>query len=108
MNIARQIEALYKSSFAGPFPYQDCFWVAGQAKVDTADLIPELDWYFGTVAGYASSATRLGARPAEELMKAEKILSKEFFECFPQLECCLPFISSEETPDLHRRLQVVN
>jgi len=107
MSTAEQIEELYTTSFNGPFPYQDCFQLLKERNESRESLIPELDWYFATVAGYSHSATRLNAKSAAELEKAEKLLSKSFFEYFPELEPYRPLIDEKRTPNLHGRLQVV-
>jgi hypothetical protein len=107
MNAAEQIETLYATSFTGSFPYADCYRLSEELPASQESLIPALDWYFGAVAGYSSSASGLHARPAAALQAAETVLSKSFFERFPELESYKPLIDEERTPDLHQRLQVV-
>jgi hypothetical protein len=102
-----QIEELYASSFRGPFPYDDCLWLANHLERPSSELIPDLDWYFGSVAGYASSATRLGKRAPEELQAAERLLSKDLFHHFPDLEVYRPFIDPEHTPRLDAQMKIV-
>jgi hypothetical protein len=105
--MGERIEELYAISFRGPFPYNDCFWLASHLKKPSSELIPELDWYFATVAGYASSASRLAERAPEELQAAEKLLSKDFFDYFPDLEVYRPLIEAEHTPRLNERMKIV-
>jgi hypothetical protein len=102
-----QIEELYASSFRGPFPYDDCRWLADNAQRDSSDLIPALDWYFATVAGYGSSASRLSKRSREELRTAERLLSGDFFHHFPDLTVYRSFIDREHTPRLYERMTTV-
>ena len=104
MSTAEQIERLYETSFNGPFPYQDCRQLCELLPASQESLIPALDWYFGVVAGCGSRASRLNSRPASELKAAEQLLSKGFFEYFPEFENYRPLIDEERTPDLHRRL----
>lgn len=107
MSAAEQIETLYESGFRGPFPYSDCFRLLKVRPAPEGTLIPELDWYFGAVAGYSHSATRLNTRSSVELQAAEKVLSKSFFEYFPELAPYRELIDEERTPDLHERLETV-
>jgi hypothetical protein len=67
-------------------------------------LIPELDDYFATVAGYGSSATRLSARTPAELTSAKRRLAKDFFEWHPNLEVCRSLIDPQHCPDLWWRM----
>jgi hypothetical protein len=106
MSAAEQIEQLYAASFAVPFPYNDCLQLLKERSAPAGTLIPELDWYFGTVAGYSHSASRLKASSVAELQAAEKVLSKGFFDHFPQLESYRELIDEERTPELHRNLDV--
>ena len=104
MRKGEQIEALYASSFRGPFPYDDCLWLADCIGKPSSDLIPELDWYFSSIAGYSSSASRLANRTPEELRAAERFLTKDFFLYFPDLNCYRHLIDKENTPRLYQRL----
>ena len=106
MKVGEQIEALYKSSFEGPFPYKDCRWLANELQKPIEDLIPELDLYFGDIAGYGSRATRLGRRSCEELKRAQEILSKDLYQRFPDLEAYRCLVNSEHTPELHSLMEV--
>jgi hypothetical protein len=107
MNLPEQIESLYKSGFGGPFPYKDCFLVSDRCGVARGELIPELDLFFGDIAGYASSATTLDQRPSQELLKARSWLSRgDFFERYPRLAVCRDSIAAEEMPDLWRHMKV--
>ena len=67
-------------------------------------MIPALDWYFGTVAGYGSSASRLSERSREELRVAARLLSKDFFQHFPELAAYGSAIDREHTPRLYERM----
>jgi hypothetical protein len=107
MKTGEQIESLFNSSFGGPFPYEDCYRLADYLKRPSGDLIGDLDWYFGTVAGYSSSAATLGDRLPEELKNAERLLSKDFFQHFPAHEVYRNLIERERVPDLYRHMQVV-
>jgi len=101
-----QIEALYRASFGGPFPYQDCRHVADLVTTPVEDFIPCLDVYFGDIAGLSSSASRLPHLSREKLLEMEGYVSKSFFERYPDLEPYRPYINSENAPKLHRRMEV--
>jgi hypothetical protein len=49
----------------------------------TANIIPDLDEFFSFIAGYCSSATRLGARPSDEIQNAIAVLKKSFVDKHP-------------------------
>ena len=99
-----EIEAIYKASLCGPFPYADCRVIAGIEGLSTEDLIPELDSYLSTLAGYSSSASRLLLRTAPELNQARVLLSKTFFDRFPQLRRYERLIDEVRTPDLAKQM----
>jgi hypothetical protein len=100
-----EFEDLYKSRLLGRFPYSDCYWIAQKAPIESEDLIPELDWYFGTIAGYCSSASRLGNRSKEDLQKAKKSLALKFFEVFPRLAPIERLITQDQTPKLYEEMK---
>jgi hypothetical protein len=101
-----EIQDLYKTSFMDKFPYDDCYQLAKKTQQPSADLIPELDFYFSTIAGYSSSATRLQNRSLQELEKAKNVLSKTFFDAYPGLHQYASLITATETPRLYHAMQV--
>jgi hypothetical protein len=100
-----ELEELYKSRLLGRFPYEDCRWVAQYTSIECEGLIPGLDWYFGNIAGYCSSASRLGNRPQEDLQKAKKSLDLSFFEIFPRLAQIEGLITPDQTPKLYEEMK---
>jgi hypothetical protein len=100
-----ELEELYKSRLLGRFPYDDCYWVAKQAEIESGDLIPELDTYFADIAGYCSSASRLDKRPIEQLELGKKLLKMSFFERHPSLAHIAPLITPDQTPKLYERIK---
>ena len=101
-----KIETLYLSSFRGPFPYDDCRWLAERVHVKESVLIPDLDWFFGTVAGYASSASRLTHRTPKDLRDAKQLMSKGFYDYFPKYAEYRDLICTENTPALYDRMRI--
>jgi hypothetical protein len=63
--------------------------------------------YFAYVAGYASSATRLGRRPRLELAGAKKNLGKSFFQMHGSLAHYGNAITEEFAPELFCQLATV-
>jgi len=102
---ASEIEAVFESSLREPFPCEDCHRLCDAAQMSPGDLIPSLDWYFSMLAGYSSSATRLVNRTPEELATARELLSKDFFQHFPELEHCRLSINSQNTPVLEKDMR---
>lgn len=100
------IQNLYKTSFMDNFPHDDCYRLVQKTQRPGADLIPELDSYFGTIAGYSSSAVRLEDRSLQELEEARNILSRTFFDIYPGLQLYAALITPTETPKLHYTMQV--
>jgi hypothetical protein len=105
MMTAIELEELYKSRLRGRFPYDDCFWLAKQAAIKSADLIPELDVYFADIAGFCSSASRLDKRPTEQLKWGKKALKLNFFESHSDLAHIQVFITPDQTPKLYEEMK---
>ena len=105
MKTGEQIEALYNSAFEGEFPYEDCRAISRLMGRDSGDLIPELDWYFDNISGYSSSASRLLDRSPEELGHAVRVLSKDFFQYFPEEEAYRILIDPAHAPRLHKQMR---
>ncbi len=101
-----EIEELYRSHLGkGPFPYKDCYALQKRKDIPTSDFIPELDYYFGNIAGYSSWASRLIDKSIEERQKAKKILEKNFYEYFPDLARLENMITKDQTPKLFELMQ---
>ena len=106
MMTGAQLEEIYASRLKGPFPYEDCRWLAAHENQPAEDLIPELDMYFSNVAGYSSSASRLGERSRNALRTARETLAKDFFETYPALERYKSLITPGNTPKLYEQMRV--
>jgi|SRR6185437_9235460 len=103
---AVEVENIYKTRFLVPFPYADCRWLISHENQQAESLIPELDMYFSVIAGYSSSATRLGERPATVLRRAREVLSLDLFETYPSLRLYRELITEQQTPTLYAHLQI--
>ncbi len=106
LTLAERIEARYKRSFLDRFPYKDCYRLQRQFPEQAGRLIPDLDQYFAYIAGYASSATGLGARPKSELRTAIRRLQRCFTDIHPEHEQALNAARRTRTPQLYRHLRV--
>jgi hypothetical protein len=101
-----QIERLYTSRLAGPFPYAECRWLVDQEEQRDSGLVPELDHYFSSIAGYSSSASRLMERSSEALRTARNTLAKDCFEMYPDLQRYKNLITPEQTPVLYDWIRI--
>src|SRR5579872_171801 len=105
--LARQIEQEYRNDFISPFPLDDVRKLKTIDPYNWQSLHGGLDMYFAYIAGYASSALRLGRRPLPEIAEARKYLSQSFFERYDSLAPYSHGITKEATPNLHARLETV-
>jgi hypothetical protein len=101
---AIEIERLFRS-ISHPFPYDECRYLIKQRPEAGGALIPDLDLYFSTIAGYASSATSLARWSANRLAQARADLASSFFEQRPQYSELLAYVDTVATPSLFARLE---
>lgn len=64
-----------------------------------------VEMFLSGVAGYASSADRLGRRPAEELQKARVFLSQSFFDRYPEYGPLKERVTPQDTPHLFAEMK---
>lgn len=64
--------------------------------------------YLSCIAGYASSADRLGRRPRAELIETKRNLSQSFFEKYHSLTVYRDAITENSTPKLFRDLLIAD
>ena len=105
-SLAEEVERRYENDFKGGFPYNDCYALQKMNPKLTRSIIPDLDEYFGFIAGYSSSATRLNARSGEELRKAVQNLKRSFFDKHPEYNPLKDAIA--ETMTLSRKMHVAD
>src|SRR5260221_6138942 len=89
-----------------PFPYEDCRTLLALSPGEYDGLIPDLDLYFSTIAGYASSASRVHSWSADGLRQLRQDLASSFFEDHPEYELLQRDISDDVTPNLSARLRL--
>jgi len=83
-----------------PFPHHDCFGLIEDVGEAVSDLIPCLDLYFSTIAGYSSSAQRILLWPDERKRAARHDLARGFYEQYPEFRILQPMITHDSVPDL--------
>jgi hypothetical protein len=105
-SLALEVERRYGSDFVGRFPYKDCYALQKAYPKQTASIIPDLDEYFSFIAGYSSSAIRLGTRSEDELRNAVPKLRRSFFEKHPEYAEIKEAIGQMEV--LHHKMQVAD
>ena len=101
-----ELRRVFKEDLSTPFPYGDCRRVyAGAGKIADG-LIPDLDLYFGDVAGYCSLGKKLLRLSANDLLKARATLIRSFFEKHSQYLPLTAFINETDTPTLYADLKL--
>ncbi len=97
---AAELRRIFREDLHKPFPYTDCRRVMAQAGEFDEGLIPDLDLYFGDVAGYCSHGKQFLRLSKEDLLAARKILTSSFFEMHPEYLPLTAFINEADTPTL--------
>ncbi len=98
------IQNLFESD-KSRFPIEGCrALVALRFKQD--DLVPNLDVYFSTIAGYASSAATISTWAQERVERARDDLASSFLERYPDYEALFRDINDSTAPDLAWRLDL--
>jgi len=100
----RETQELFRQA-EGPFPYAGCRYVLSRADPGNEDLVPDLDMYWATIAGFASSASSVRRWPSERQAQALEATTLSFFEEHPEYERLQWYINECDTPDLLRRIE---
>ena len=99
--LAAEVSELFNKTIRGPFPYDDCRALLREAPNKYKDLIPALDLFFSTVAGYGSWGPKLLQWSPGQRQKATEDLAVSFFEKYPLYEPLLPLVTFSITPRLY-------
>lgn len=103
--IASDLERLYRKD-TKPFSCHDCrILQANAGTLDLSGFIPALVLFFSDVSGYSSRAGRLKTKGKDELDCARHLLSRSFYQRYPEYRSLEPVITPERTPQLHSDLQ---
>lgn len=101
-----ELRRVFKEDLSTPFPYDDCRRVYARAGKIADGLIPDLDLYFGDVAGYCSWGKRLQRLSQAELLAARATLARSFFEKHPEYLPLAVLINETDTPVLFADLKL--
>lgn len=96
ISTAEQLTALYKQSAQGRFPYDDIRNLFRKAGTSYEGLVPDLDLYFSSIAGYCSWGKRILNWDTERRQKALTYASRSFFDRHPEYKSLMPFIEQSE------------
>ena len=100
---AEWLASLYKKSSESAFPYQKVRELLQKAGISSSNLVPDLDLYFSTLAGYCSWGKRLLTWDDETVKTAKAYATQGFFERHPEYGSLLPFIDQS---DLNQELNI--
>jgi len=100
-----EVEDQFNEGIHGPLPYDDCRTLLRANPQKYEDLIPALDLFFSTVAGYGSWGSNLLQWSPEQIHKATENLADNFFEKNPLYEPLLPLVTFSNTPRLYSALK---
>jgi len=104
LTLAHMIKQQFEEDCLSPFPLEDVKKLRSRDPENLALFHGQLEMYLSSIAGYASSADRLGRRPRAELAQAREYLSQSFFEKYTSLTVYRDAITPEFTPNLFRDL----
>lgn len=103
--LVAEVSELFNKGIPGPFPYDDCRTLLRVNPKKYEDLIPALDLFFSTVAGYGSWGSKVLQWNPGQIQKATEDLTNNFFEKHPLYEPLLPLVTSSDTPHLYSALK---
>ena len=96
----KDLQAHYREASNIPFPYDGIRNLLRQAAGDYESLIPDLDMYFSTIAGYCSWGEKILKWPQEKILEAQNRIAVSFFTKHPQYKPLEVAITESDTPDL--------
>lgn len=108
LTLGQRIKRQFHDELMSPFPLEDVRKLRSLDPGNYVLLHGQLEMYLSFIAGYASSADRLGRRSRAELIEGRKRLSQSFFERYPSLAVYRAAITQESTPKLFRELESAN
>lgn len=97
------LKPLFEEACRTPFPYEGLRQLLGEAEATYDGLIPDLDMYFSTIAGYCSWGSRLLKWDNEKVDQVIANLESGFFEKHPRYK---PLESIITQPDLVAKLNI--
>ncbi len=100
-----RIKRRYQERAKSAFPTADIKALVADDRSAFSLLHGRIEMFLSGVAGYASSADRLGRRPVEELQKAGEFLSKSFFDRYPEYGSLKARVTPQGTPLLFAEME---
>lgn len=100
--VARLI-TLYQESSRTPFPYAGIRKIVQKAEGAYDTLIPDLDLYFSTIAGYCSWGQGVLSWDDRKVEEAKRYASQSFFDRHREYKSLLPLITEA---DLIHQLEI--
>ena len=105
MTRAQRIKRRYQERAKSAFPTADIKALVADDRSAFSLLHGRIEMFLSGVAGYASSADRLGRRPVEELQKAGEFLSQSFFDRYPEYGSLKARVTPQGTPLLFAEMK---
>jgi hypothetical protein len=99
--LASELAQFYEQNCRKPFPYQGCRALLKGTDKRMEGFIPDLDLFFGSIAGYANGAKKLLKWDTEKVKQAQRMLRGSFFEKHPEYKELEARITPADTPDLY-------
>ena len=83
-SLSKLIISLFEESRERSFPFAGARKLLKQYPSNYQELIPDLDWFDSTIAGYASRADRIEDWTLSETEEAMALLSLPFYDKHPE------------------------
>lgn len=93
---AERLASLYQEISRSAFPYYEVRKLLRKAGTSCDELIPDLDLYFSTLAGYCSWGRRLLMWDDEKVQEAKAFVTQGFFDRYPEYGWLEPFIRQSD------------
>jgi hypothetical protein len=98
--LIQDLQAHYREASNIRFPYEGSRNLLRQAAGNYEGLVPDLDMYFSTIAGYCSWGEKILNWPQEKILEAQNRIAVTFFAKHPQYKPLEAAITESDTPDL--------
>ncbi len=102
--IIRELQSIYREASGVRFPYEGSRHLLREVGGSYEGLIPDLDVYFSTIAGYCSWGERILKWSQEKILEAQNRIAASFFEKHPQYKPLEVAITESNTPDLFAQM----
>jgi hypothetical protein len=102
--LIRELQSSYGEACDGRFPYEGSRNLLREGGGSYEGLIPDLDVYFSTIAGYCSWGEKILKWPQEKIVEAQNRIAASFFEKHPQYKPLEVAITETKTPDLFAQM----